>query len=217
MRAAVLILVIFNLALLAALKIRHGGAPTHAPQALDGSNDTIQIIPMREAVTVVARCVELGPFSAQEAVLAQNMLQERALGEIASSVEVPISDGWWVYISPRASRADAIKRAREVEKLGVRDFHLFEDGPYKNAISLGVFRSEGAAAEYAGDLERRGLRNARIGRQEHRILSQLIYIRSQAPEVIASVTEVKAQFARAELRQVSCPDSARALPLARTN
>jgi len=207
MRAALIILVIVNVALVAAMRMHSPLKPNKA--AGTGFNsERIRIVPLREGVRVVAHCVELGPFGAGEAAAARQMLIERDLGEMVSSVQATLSDGWWVHIPPRANGQEASRRAKELERLGVRDLYVFEEGPNRFAISLGVFRSEAAAAEYLDDLTRRGIKGARVGRQEQRVSMTLLYVRSQAPEVIARVTEVKAQFARAEMRQVSCPDPA---------
>lgn len=213
MRTALIVLVIFNLALLAALKIKPAQSPQR-PLPAGINSDKVNIIPMQESIRVVARCVELGPLSPQESAAARQMLEARALGELVTSVEASFNDGWWVYIPARGSRADSLKRAKELEKLGVRDLHVFDEGANRNAISLGVFRTQEAAAEYLADLARRGVRSAKAARQAQRVSANVLYIRSQVPEVIAQVTEVKAQFARAELRQVNCPQSADTLPQA---
>jgi len=207
MRVALIILVIFNVALQVAMHMRNTGRRgDHQPTGFN--SNLISIVPLRDEIRVTARCVELGPFSPQEAIAARQMLAERSLSELVSSVEASFTDGWWVYIPSRANRSEALARARELGKLGVRDMHVFDEGPYKFAISLGMFRSEVAAAEYLADLARRGVKGARSARQEQRVTSTLFHVRSQAPEVIARITEVKAQFARAELRQVACPASA---------
>lgn len=208
MRTALLVLLIVNLALFAAVQLRSGGTGDVTPSTRQNS-DKISIMAARDDIKVVERCVELGPFSTQEAQVARAMLAERDLAELATPVEVSLTDGWWVYIPPRPNRTEVLARAKNLEKLGVRDLHVFDEGPNRNAISLGVFRSESAASEYVADLVARGVRGAKVGRQEHRISSSMFYIRSQVPEVIARVTEVKAQFARAELRQVACPNAMR--------
>lgn len=205
MRAALVILVIVNLALLAAMGM-------HAPPAKNGgaamgfNSEQISIVPLREGIRVVARCIELGPFGSAEAEAARHMLVEHDLAAMVSSMQATLADGWWVYLPPRPNHVEAIRRAKELERLGLRDLHVMEEGPNRHAISLGVFASQAAAAAYMEDLARRGIKGSRLDRQEQRVSTTLLYVRSQAPEVIARVTEVKAQFARAQMRQVSCPE-----------
>ncbi len=69
---------------------------------------------------------------------------------------------WWVYIPPLPEKADADKKAGELRALGVTDFFQIQEGPNRNAISLGVFSAEKGAQERLADLKSQGVRSARI-------------------------------------------------------
>lgn len=212
MRAALLVLLIFNVALILAHKIKGDAPAIAAPAALN--SEKVIILPAATHVVVPSRCLELGPFSSLEVDSVRRLLRERALDDLVFATEVPLTDAWWVYVPPRATRADALKRAKELERLGVRDFHLFDEGPNKHAISLGVFKSEAAAQDFLQEVSAKGLKGAKAGRQEQRQIQHLFYVRSPIPEVVARVTEVKAQFTTAELKQVACPAAKIAGPMA---
>lgn len=80
---------------------------------------------------------------------------ERALDEPSS---------WWVFVPPQPDRRAADERVAELRRLGIADFFLIqEEGPNRFAISLGVFKTEQAAADYLQSLKRRGVAVARSG------------------------------------------------------
>lgn len=70
---------------------------------------------------------------------------------------------WWVYIPTLADKAEADKKASELRLFGVGDFFIVQDGPNRNAISLGIFSLEKGAQERLTELKGRGVRSARIG------------------------------------------------------
>jgi hypothetical protein len=68
-----------------------------------------------------------------------------------------------VYLPSQATLAAANKKAAELKQLGIADFFILqESGPFKFAISLGVFRSEAAAQRYIQYLESRQVKNLNI-------------------------------------------------------
>lgn len=213
-RTVLLVLLIFNGALMLAHQIKGDADDSAGAGPLGVNAEKVIILPAVAHVVVPARCLELGPFSTLEVDAVRQRLRERSLDELSFAAEVPLTNGWWVFVPPRNSHTDAIKRAKELDRLGIRGFHVFEDGPNKHAISLGVFKSEAAAQSFLGEVNAKGFKGARMDRQQQRMVQHLFYVRSAVPEVVARVTEVKAQFDTAELRQVACPASKIAGPLA---
>ncbi|MCE1182351.1 MAG: hypothetical protein LWW81_08615 [Rhodocyclales bacterium] len=70
---------------------------------------------------------------------------------------------WWVYIPTLADKAEADKKASELRLFGVGDFFVVQEGPNRNAISLGIFSLEKGAQERLTELKGRGVRSARVG------------------------------------------------------
>ncbi len=203
MRAAVLVLLIFNLALAGMLWLASVTAPEQAAVAVPNAHK-IQIISLPSTTTVRARCMELGPFTAQEAMSARQILDEMSLGIPVFSLEMPLAALWWVFIAPHSSQAAAVQRAKGLEKLGFKGYHVFDgSSPWKHAISLGVFKSEEAAERFLEELKRKGIQGART---ENRSTTQtMFYMNEDNAGLIARLTEIEAQFAGAGLRQVNCP------------
>lgn len=73
------------------------------------------------------------------------------------------SNGWWVYIPPLQSKADADKKAAELRDLGVTDFFIVQDGGSRYAISLGIFSTEKGGNDRLAELKAKGVRTAQIG------------------------------------------------------
>lgn len=72
------------------------------------------------------------------------------------------SGGWWIYITPQASKAEADKKAGELRQLGVTDYFIIQDGPNRFAISLGVFSGEKGGQDRLAELKAKGVRSARL-------------------------------------------------------
>lgn len=72
------------------------------------------------------------------------------------------SAGWWIYIPPQASKADADKKAGELRQMGVSDYFVIQEGPNRFAISLGVFSAEKGGQDRLAELKAKGVRSARL-------------------------------------------------------
>jgi hypothetical protein len=212
MRATLLALVVMNLALAAAIGIglrQSGSDDVLGPD--DDQSGKITLLTSQPAENIVRRCMELGPFDAEDALIARRMLDGLSFADRISSVEMLVTSHWWVYISPRQSHADALRRVRDLDRLGVAEYQVVEEsGPMQHAISLGVFRSLEVARTHLADLASKGVRGLKVAPREPRVKQTLFYTQEAGVEALASLTQVKAQFAEVKLRQVTCPNGGRA-------
>jgi hypothetical protein len=72
-----------------------------------------------------------------------------------------------VHIAPLATRQAAVQRIAELKRQGIEDSSLVNDDPsWRNAISLGVFRSAEAANNRAEDLRKRGVSGVQVAPRE---------------------------------------------------
>ncbi len=70
---------------------------------------------------------------------------------------------WWVNLPPLPDRETAVRRAEEVRNQGVVGaFIIREEGEHRNAVSLGLFKSEAAAQDFLRQLQKKGVAGARI-------------------------------------------------------
>lgn len=125
---------------------------TTAPAPLPASAD----MGSRPAAAVV--CINLGPVPEQDTADAQTRLNALLLGDRLISVDAASAHGpYWVYLPPLASKQAADDRVTQLQKDGIKDVSVIRNGPWKNALSLGVFAKEEAAVHRADSLKKQGL------------------------------------------------------------
>lgn len=91
-------------------------------------------------------CVVAGPFGSREAVEAEET-RLRAAGAQAEWLEEtaagPLS--YLVYVEPAASRDAAMLILRELQAQSIEDAGIIGNGPYRNAVSVGVYSNRDLA------------------------------------------------------------------------
>lgn len=147
-------------------------------------------------------CLELGAFSAVDAVRASEALAPLSLGARLSQRQVDDSAGWWVFIAPRGSRQDAQKKAAELKALGVDEYFILQDeGPLRYALSLGVFKSESAATSRLEALRAKGVKTAQMGARETALQKIYFQVRAVDEALAAKMRELAQTFTGSELRE----------------
>ena len=121
------------------------------------------VAPAAPAGTVA--CLDVGTFDAAEAKRFETRLAGLALADKPAREAQQEQDvsSWLVNIPPQGSKEAADKKAGELRNLGVSDFYILQgDSPMKWAISLGVFTSEAGAQARLAQLNKQGVRTARV-------------------------------------------------------
>ena len=158
----------------------------------------------REKPPLSVVCVEWGPVGAAEVARAAAAMAKLDVGDRLSSHES--SDNYWVYIPPMRLRADADKKANELRALGISDFFIVQEaGPVQFALSLGVFKTEGAANNHLAQLRSKGIRSAIVA--PYGAPATAFVIREPGDAVTMKLAELKAEFPAAALRAVACADA----------
>jgi hypothetical protein len=209
MRALFLLLLLANLVLLTyAWHVSHQSNPDATLFNQQLNADKVRIIAPRPLVLPRPKraCLEWGPFGASEQKAAQSALEALKLGEHVSTHDVQVVAGYWVYIPPLKNKAEVERKIAELERLGVKDYYAVEgQGPMKNAISLGLFRTEEAATGYLEGLQQKGVRSARAGNREHRVTLTVFVVREPDIAATSKLAELRFQFPGSEVRAVDCP------------
>lgn len=110
-------------------------------------------------------CVQAGPFSAADARRFESRIATLDLAARQSRVEVPFQEvtSRLVYLPPNGGREGSQRRTAELKERGVENFFIMQgESPLRWAISLGVFKTEGAAQKLVDQLQRQGVRGVRI-------------------------------------------------------
>lgn len=207
MRLLFTVLLLANLALAAyALLFSDQPGPDAALLTQQINADQVRIIPQPPPPARRSACLEWGTFSDVELPPVRRDLERLGLAQRATESRVPVVAGWWVFIPPQASRVEVDRRIAELVALGVTDYYAVEgEGPMRNAISLGIFRSEEAANDFLRGLQARGLRAARAGAREHRVTQTAFLLRDPSPQMSAQLAAMAGRFPGSELRALDCP------------
>jgi len=111
-------------------------------------------------------CVQAGPFSTADARRFEARVARLGLAPQQSRIEMPFQEvtSRLVYLPPNGGREGAQRRIADLKERGVTSYFIMqnETSPLRYAISLGVFKSDGAAQKLVADLQRQGVRGVRI-------------------------------------------------------
>jgi hypothetical protein len=111
-------------------------------------------------------CVQAGPFSTADARRFEARVARLGLTPRQSRIEIPYQEvtSRLVYLPPNGGREGAQRRVAELRERGVTNFFIMQNdtSPLRYAISLGVFKSDGAAQKLVADLQRQGVRGVRV-------------------------------------------------------
>lgn len=99
------------------------------------------------------QCAFIGVFADEDnAQTAQRRLAALEIQSEVSVVEVPDEPLWWVHLEPASTSADAERRLRQLNERQIDSF-LVSQGEFRNAISLGYFRSRDNALTLRDQLQ----------------------------------------------------------------
>lgn len=152
-------------------------------------------------------CAELGSFIADDAKRAETQLDGLGMSGLYVERRVEEQPTYMVYLPPFKTKADADRAAAELHRIGVNDFFIMQDnGPYKLAISLGVFRTEEAAKAQLTTLSQQGVRNAKTGERPTAPTKMYLQFRNADQDLDAKLVEFKSSFPGTEIHD--CPAGA---------
>lgn len=158
--------------------------------------------PAPAAAQLVA-CTEVGPLSSGDDHRFETRIARLDLGNRQTRVTVPYQEvtSRLVYIPSLGSKEAADRKAQELRALGVTNFFIINgDSPYKYGISLGLFKSEASAQAMLAQLNKQGVRSARIaprGPTSERTVYQFRGIDADTREKIVKIAD---KYDTAEVR-----------------
>jgi hypothetical protein len=228
MRAFFLLLVLANLAFFAYGHVaREGGGPESRILQLQVAAEKIKLIqaaerapagtprapgkalppaPPKAASAAPAACLEWGNFAGPGLAKAELALAELQLAPGQVERAVVDAGGYWVHIPPLRTKSEADRKVRELRDLGVTEFFVVQDaGPWRNAISLGIFRSDEAAQTFLAGLRKRGVRSAIVARRENFLKQVAFYVREPSEVTVARLSLIQQDFPESELKAGPCP------------
>ena len=167
-----------------------------------------QPVPVAQTALVVPppdACMEWGEFSGDDLARASTALTAMNLGDQLTQREVEQDNGYWVYMPPQGSRANAKKKASELKALGVTDYFIVqESGKWHYAISLGVFKTREAAQNHLDKLHAQGVRTARVGERQAKLKFTVFVFRNPDSALTARIAALQKGFPDSELKAAAC-------------
>lgn len=172
-----------------------GGAPQDpAPAAVDST------------VAAPAACLEWGLFAGPDMARADAAIAKLGLPQDSVQRTVISAGGHWVYLPPLKSKTEVGRKITELKNLGVTDlFVMQEPAPLRNAISLGIFKTEDGAQKFLEELRAKGVHSAVIARRDNFLKQVVFFVREPNVTEVASLTELQREFPASEIKAVACP------------
>ncbi len=153
-----------------------------------------------------AACMEWGAFSGAAVARADAVIAELALP--AEQVRRVLADasGYWVFIPPLKSRADAEKAGKALKEVGITDYTVMTDqNQRRHAISLGLFRTDEAAQTFLKSLQKKGVTEAVAEKRDNFLKEVVFFIREPSEATVAKLAAMRATLPASEVRAVPCP------------
>jgi hypothetical protein len=216
MRAAFLLLLLANIALLAwqqgllGATVEAGREPERVARQI--AAETIRVLTPGELAalrgTAAAAgegnaglaCVELGDFDDASLARIQSRLAALALGDRLRAKRASAAGWFIVYLPPLATRAEAERVAQELRGRGIRDLVVMEpNAPMPNAIVLGSFRDPELAQRHQADLARRGVVGAQTSQRGAGAETTRFEIRGVDAALAQQLAEIQKEFPQSQL------------------
>ena len=159
-------------------------------------------VPKPEAPKAAGACLEWGALLGGDAARAAQALEPLGLGARLTQRKQDEVAAYWVYIPPLASRQAATQKAAELKRLSVDDYFVVPDDPkWRNAISLGVFKTEDAAKARLETLRAKGVKSGTVGARETQLSKTYFQVREANATLTTKLNELKQGFAGTEVRE----------------
>jgi hypothetical protein len=150
-------------------------------------------------------CMEWGDFSGPDLLRSTAALASLKLGDRLSQRQVVREVGYWVYIPPLKDKAAVRRTVAELKALGISEYFVVQTaGHWRNAISLGVFKTREAAQNDLDQLRTKGVHTAKVGERVSRVKVTIFGLASVDPETAAKLAALQNDFAGSELKTVPC-------------
>ena len=150
--------------------------------------------------------MEWGAFSGAAVAQADAAMTELDLTPDQFKRVVVEASGYWVYIPPLKSRNDAEKSAKALKDRGVTEYSVVqEQTPWRNAISLGIFRTDEAAQSFLAALAKKGVTEAVAEKRDNFLRQVVFYVREPSEITVAKLASLRASLPASEVRAVPCP------------
>ena len=150
-------------------------------------------------------CMEWGEFSGTDLQRAENVLATMRLGNKLKQRIVEYVSGYWVYISPVRTSEQVKYNIAQLKKLDINEYFVVqEQGPWKNAISLGVFKTEESAKKYLANVQALGLKSAKVDERPSKLKFTVFVLHRLESNTVSRISALHKDFPESEIKQIPC-------------
>ncbi|TDR23509.1 SPOR domain-containing protein [Marinicella litoralis] len=151
-------------------------------------------------------CFSVGPFDIEANIhAAAETLNPLVLKTNIRKITTTQEAGYWVYLPALSSRAEALKKGRELAAAFVRDYYVVTSGDNENSISLGLYREPYNADNRINELSKKGFQVNKEIRIEQWPEFWLDF--SATETQLTSLPDLKATFPDVSQNEVICKNN----------
>ncbi len=152
-------------------------------------------------------CLEWGDFSGEDLRLATDALSGMQLGDKLDKRQVDQVIRYWVYIPPLKNKAAVQQKIAQLKARGIEEYFIVpESDPWRNAVSLGVFKSQESAQNFLNVLRTKDVRTARVGARTGKQKAAIFILKGVGSATEAKLNSLKKDFPGSELKKIPCAD-----------
>ena len=156
-----------------------------------------------------SECIKWEAFQGEASIRrVEKLIQTLHLAQRDVFREDKAVSAFWVYVPPSPSRAAAEQVVIQLKSHGVNDYALVEeDGPWRHAISLGVFLSRSKAQTLWSDLQQKGVVGVQWAKRENTLKQVVFYIRNSPLDLKLRIGSLLHERVEGKINEGSCPIS----------
>lgn len=211
MRAAVVLLILLNLALFAYARLDRAAQSEAGRLQEQVAPERIKLVTPREVAAIAPAkvvCIEWGPFADADRARAEGELQSLVSPRQLSQRALPPDALYWVNLGAMPNRAAADRRAADLRAQSIGDLSVVDYPHGQFTVSLGMFRTESAATTRAETLAARGVLGTHVEPRPQGAPAQSVIVVRDAQEAVAArVKDLSAQYTGTDVRVAGCPAS----------
>jgi hypothetical protein len=154
MRLFIMLLLLANIVYFT-IEFIFGNATYMPPATIKQGIPAIELIKNKELTpetesVLSTRCYTVGPYNSEKAMqLVATQLNDFGLAVKIRREKTKDTLNYLVYLVAQETRQASLKIIDDIKKNDVKDYHLIESGPYKNAISFGFFNDLNKARRHS--------------------------------------------------------------------
>ena len=152
-----------------------------------------------------ALCVEWRGLNRGELTQVRDQLKAMVGERVMSFTEVPLNTRHWVIFPPLPSPESAAAKLSELAAAGLQDAYVVKGGALRNAISLGLYANDEAARRRVREVEDKGVLGTRVELLPRQGTDFYFVIRSEDPDALKSLSEIKQAYPNSQQSRVACP------------